>query len=190
MSSFSPPKVVDCLDDRSQPSSVQACRSRRHPQDLLDSPSYQLGQSLQKDSSSFQYTNPSYKHIGGQSVTNVTASTNYEQYQQQTDYLEESSGDGASGTGYHIESAGSTELVFCPSAAPRNVSYHVSSAGTYLCPFCGKEFRLKGDFTRHCMIHTGEKPFTCPNCAFKTTRKSTLKKHIERTHFRFNESNL
>ncbi|XP_047741752.1 zinc finger protein 775-like [Hyalella azteca] len=37
----------------------------------------------------------------------------------------------------------------------------------YVCPHedCGKHFTRSYDFKRHLMIHTGEKPFACPNFA-------------------------
>ena len=52
----------------------------------------------------------------------------------------------------------------------------------YVCPVCGKEFPDKTVFRTHYMIHTGEKPFACPHCPYKTNQKSHLKTHIVGKH--------
>ena len=48
----------------------------------------------------------------------------------------------------------------------------------YSCPYCMKRFTQKYDVQRHVMIHTGEKPFACNYCNQSFTRKSTLDMHI------------
>ncbi|XP_018023146.1 longitudinals lacking protein, isoforms F/I/K/T isoform X19 [Hyalella azteca] len=52
----------------------------------------------------------------------------------------------------------------------------------YACPVCGKEFYDKKDFRRHYMIHTGEKPYPCPHCAYRARRASALRLHVLRSH--------
>ncbi|XP_045609049.2 zinc finger and BTB domain-containing protein 18 isoform X4 [Procambarus clarkii] len=52
----------------------------------------------------------------------------------------------------------------------------------YECVFCGRLFNHRGTLTRHVMIHTGEKPFLCQYCNFKTSRKSTLNYHMHSLH--------
>lgn len=53
----------------------------------------------------------------------------------------------------------------------------------YMCPVCYKHIRGdKQDFGRHYMVHSGEKPQSCPYCSFKCIRKKALSKHLETKH--------
>lgn len=52
----------------------------------------------------------------------------------------------------------------------------------YICPVCSKTFQNKKDFRRHYMIHTGEKPFSCPHCSYRARLKSNMKAHIFSRH--------
>lgn len=51
----------------------------------------------------------------------------------------------------------------------------------FSCPECGKRFTKKSSLVRHQTIHVGEKPFSCTICSKSFARKSTLVEH-ERTH--------
>lgn len=52
----------------------------------------------------------------------------------------------------------------------------------YQCPVCNKVLHHKNDFRKHYMVHTGEKPYACTICEYKTSRKADLRYHLVRKH--------
>lgn len=50
------------------------------------------------------------------------------------------------------------------------------------CMFCPKTFAQKANRDRHICLHTGDKPYTCPECGEKFSRGDKLKLHRVRTH--------
>ena len=52
----------------------------------------------------------------------------------------------------------------------------------YVCPYCGKAMKSRAEMVRHIRIHTGEKPYICNMCNYKTNRKSSLDSHVYRIH--------
>jgi len=63
-----------------------------------------------------------------------------------------------------------------------NISNLLTLGKTFKCPVCGKEMRSKVEFVRHYMTHTGERPFCCTFCSYKSTRKFTLLRHVRTVH--------
>ena len=60
---------------------------------------------------------------------------------------------------------------------PNKAPITKNSDGKYVCRLCGKTYVQFGSAKRHEIIHTGEKPFACRYCQYKTGYSSNLKKH-------------
>ena len=52
----------------------------------------------------------------------------------------------------------------------------------YKCGFCSHSAANTFMLVLHVRAHTGEKPFPCSICSFRTSQKSYLKKHVEKIH--------
>ena len=58
----------------------------------------------------------------------------------------------------------------------------------YICDICGKEFSRHFHLKRHRIIHTGEKPYGCPHCSYRASRKDSLDYHVLLHHKKTNQS--
>ena len=52
----------------------------------------------------------------------------------------------------------------------------------FACPYCSRVQRKRAEMIRHIRVHTGEKPFICLICGYKTNQNSALTTHVKRKH--------
>lgn len=52
----------------------------------------------------------------------------------------------------------------------------------FVCPVCLKESCSMNDLRRHYMIHTGEKPYPCPHCPYRSRFSKNVRTHIFYKH--------
>ena len=54
--------------------------------------------------------------------------------------------------------------------------------GGFLCNFCSKFMKFKGDMRRHIRTHTGEKLFPCSICGKSFKQKAHMNFHMRTVH--------
>lgn len=59
---------------------------------------------------------------------------------------------------------------------------HCRNPSSRRCDLCDKVFPLKRDLERHMVKHTGLKPYPCPYCPFRTTRREHVSNHVKNKH--------
>ncbi|KAB7493844.1 Zinc finger protein [Armadillidium nasatum] len=66
--------------------------------------------------------------------------------------------------------------------AEEGLSFPPYSRSSHVCPVCHYVARDKTNLRKHIFTHTGEKPFNCNLCDYKTTQSSNLHSHVRRKH--------
>ena len=64
----------------------------------------------------------------------------------------------------------------------RNKHVKMKHIKPYICHVCDARFGMKQKLDHHLFIHTGEKPFACPRCDFKSSNRGNLTQHLRVKH--------
>lgn len=57
-----------------------------------------------------------------------------------------------------------------------------ASEAVHPCEVCARVFKKRHDLIKHRYIHTGEKPYACHLCDYRSTQSSNLNSHIRKSH--------
>ena len=69
-----------------------------------------------------------------------------------------------------------------PETDVRHRDFLPTSEAVHPCEVCARVFKKRHDLIKHRYIHTGEKPFACHLCDYRSTQSSNLNSHIRKSH--------
>ena len=56
------------------------------------------------------------------------------------------------------------------------------SGTSFQCKICDKKLKGGRNIKRHMLVHTGDKPYSCPCCPHKNSRIDKLREHMMKRH--------
>lgn len=97
------------------------------------------------------------------------------------DYFPSTSSSSVQSSEQHPPPSGSSPPL-PPTFAELNLNSLTTSSGTYVCPVCGQEKQHISVLKKHYATHSGEKPYCCPLCPFRSSQNSSLYRHAMVKH--------
>ena len=94
-----------------------------------------------------------------------------------------SSSSSDSDTKYSSKVGESIHFKFSPSDEEKNLDLkRAGDKGAFLCSYCNRPFSTEGNLRIHIRTHTGDKPYHCRYCEFRTAYGFLMQKHINMAH--------
>jgi len=84
---------------------------------------------------------------------------------------------------YNLDASAHDDSMPAAEGDPNNPGTPIQiGQGLWGCPFCQKVSKRAFNIKTHILVHTGEKPFPCPDCDLKCTTKANLQNHQRNMH--------
>ena len=116
------------------------------------------------------------------SNTQITSSTSKSKQTANLNKLTSNSLQGYRGSSFFEGAAGASHCM--PNSLRR------TNTRVFPCLLCPKTFSRRDNLTLHIRTHTGEKPYLCPHCDYRTTISSNVYRHMRKKHPDLSSSGL